>query len=68
MDDLHDLVAAHVERAWEAENAYEQLAMAKGIGQEHASHLLRFAVQRIAEGTTSIVDPYALATTWINAR
>jgi hypothetical protein len=68
MDDLHDLVAAQVERAWETENAYERLAVAKGIGQEHASHLLRFAVQRIAEGTTSIVDPYALATTWINAR
>jgi hypothetical protein len=68
MDDLRSLVATQVERACAAEKTYERLAVAKGIGQEHASHLLRFAVQRIAEGTTSTVDPYALATTWINAR
>jgi hypothetical protein len=68
MDDLHDFVAARVERAWQAECSYERLVETSGVGREHAKHLLRFAVQRIAEGTTSTVDPYALASTWINAR
>ncbi|ALG14137.1 hypothetical protein [Kibdelosporangium phytohabitans] len=65
MDYLPDLVAAHCRRAWESETAYERLAAEAGVGAEHASHLLRFAVQRIAEGTSSIVDPYALASEWI---
>ncbi|TCO65087.1 hypothetical protein [Actinocrispum wychmicini] len=66
--DLHDLVAAQVERAWQAEVAYDRLVADRGISPDHAGHLLRFAVQRIAEGTTSTMDPYALATTWLNAR
>jgi hypothetical protein len=68
MDYLPDLVAASCERAWQSEVAYERLAHDAGIGTEHASHLLRFAVQRIAEGTASTMDPYALAAEWINAR
>jgi hypothetical protein len=66
MDHLQDLVAAQVRRAWQSETAYERLAADRGISVDHANHLLRFAVQRIAEGTTSTMDPYALATTWIH--
>lgn len=65
MDYLPDLVAAQCQRAWESESAYGRLAAEAGVGREHASHLLRFAVQRIAEGTTATVDPYALASEWI---
>ena len=65
MDYLPDLVAEQCQRAWESENAYDRLAAEVGVGREHASHLLRFAVQRIAEGTTTTVDPYALASEWI---
>ena len=65
MDYLPDLVAAQCERAWKSELAYERLAAQAGVGPEHASHLLRFAVQRIAEGTTTTLDPYALASEWI---
>ncbi|MBP2322193.1 hypothetical protein JOF56_002578 [Kibdelosporangium banguiense] len=68
MDDLPDLVAASCERAWRSEVAYERLTRDAGIGPEHAGHLLRFAVQRIAEGTASTMDPYALATEWIRSR
>ncbi|ONI73053.1 hypothetical protein ALI144C_44690 [Actinosynnema sp. ALI-1.44] len=67
MDYLPDLVAAQCQHAWESETAYERLAVQAGVGAEHASHLLRFAVQRIAEGTTSVMDPYALASEWISA-
>ncbi len=65
MDYLHDLVAVQVERAWRAEGEFERLAAESGISADHASHLLKFAVQRIAEGTASTMDPYALATSWI---
>jgi hypothetical protein len=68
MDYLQDLVATQVQRAWESENAYERLAADRGLSPDHAGHLLRFAVQRIAEGTTSTMDPYALATSWIDGR
>jgi hypothetical protein len=68
MDYLQDLVATQVECAWQAETTYERLAADRGISPAHASHLLRFAVQRIAEGTTSTMDPYALATSWIDGR
>lgn len=67
MDYLPDLVAAQCERAYKSEMAYERLAGEAGIGSEHASHLLRFAVQRIVEGTATTVDPYALASEWIRA-
>jgi hypothetical protein len=65
MDYLRDLVATQVERAWQAETQYERLAVDAGISSDHAGHLLKFAVQRIAEGTTSTMDPYELASTWI---
>jgi hypothetical protein len=68
MDSLRDLVATHVARARQAETDYERLATDEGIDVDHANHLLRFAVQRIAEGTTSTADPYALATSWIRSR
>ena len=68
MDHLPDLVAASCERAWRSELAYARLAEAAGIGTEHASHLLRFAVQRIAEGTADTMDPYELASEWIGNR
>jgi hypothetical protein len=68
MEYLPDLVAAQCERAWKSELAYERLAEEAGIGAEHAGHLLRFAVQRIAEGTTTTLDPYALAAEWIRKR
>jgi hypothetical protein len=65
MDYLRDLVATHVERAWQSETEYERLAVDAGISSDHANHLLKFAVQRIAEGTTSTMDPYELASAWI---
>jgi hypothetical protein len=65
MDYLRDLVATQVERAWQSETQYERLAVDAGISSDHASHLLKFAVQRIAEATTSTMDPYELASTWI---
>jgi hypothetical protein len=68
MDYLHELVAMQVESAYESETTYERFAADRGLSPEHAGHLLRFAVQRIAEGTTSTMDPYALATSWIRAR
>ena len=68
MDYLPDLVAAACERAWQSETAYERLAESAGIGQDHANHLLRFATQRIAEGRADTLDPYALASQWIESR
>ena len=68
MDFLRDLVATQVERAWQSETNYERLAADAGISPDHAGHLLRFAVQRIADGNLSTADPYALASSWINAR
>jgi hypothetical protein len=62
------LVATQVERAHQSETAYERLAADHGIGADHANHLLRFAVQRISDGTTSTLDPYVLAGSWIRAR
>jgi hypothetical protein len=66
MDFLRDLVATQVECAWQSEQNYERLAADAGVSPHHASHLLRFAVQRIAGGTVSTVDPYALGTSWIS--
>ncbi|MET0233827.1 MAG: hypothetical protein ABW224_04235 [Kibdelosporangium sp.] len=68
MDHLTDLVAVSCEHARQSEAAYERLAEVSGIGPTHAGHLLRFAVQRIAEGTASTMDPYALASAWIRER
>lgn len=68
MEYLPDMVATECERAWQSEVAYERLAADSGIGRDHANHLLRFAVQRIAEGTASTMDPYALAGDWIRSR
>jgi hypothetical protein len=68
MDYLPELVAASCQRAWQSELAYERLAEDNGFEREHASHLLRFAVQRIAEGTADTMDPYALASQWIGKR
>ena len=68
MDYLPGLVAEACERAWQSETAYERLAKSAGIGQEHANHLLRFASQRIAEGRTDTLDPYALASEWFKSR
>jgi hypothetical protein len=68
MDFLPDLVATQCERAWLSESAFHSLATECGVGAEHAGHLLRFAVQRIAEGTASTFDPYELASEWLRSR
>lgn len=68
MDFLPDLVATHCARAWQSEQAFHRLAAEHGVGAEHATHLLRFAVQRIAEGTADSLDPYEVASDWVRAR
>ncbi|WP_436500992.1 hypothetical protein [Actinokineospora sp. HUAS TT18] len=63
--ELHDIVSTHVADMPAYEARFWEIVDSLRIDPSHATRMLDVAVDWIAHGRGTVVDPYALALAWM---